>query len=344
MLDPLRQSIEKLLDGEHLTAELMHATVLEIMEGGCSEPSIAALLTGLRIKGEEIPEIAGAARAMREKATRIPTGVTGALDTCGTGGSRLDTFNVSTATAIVAAACGVPVAKHGNRGATSRSGSSDVLEQLGVNLTLGPDRVGRCLDEIGICFCFAPLLHSAMKYVVPVRKALGFRTIFNLLGPLTNPAGAEYQLLGTVSNSFARKIAGALHELGTRRATVVCGAEQLDEVGLWGTTLACRVTSDGVAEETWSAETFGLPECSVEDVRIDSPQASAALIEQIFAGEAGPPRNIVLANAAAALYTAGQADDLKQGVARAADAIDGGAARTKLRELAETSHRLATAE
>lgn len=344
MIDPLTLALEKLLAREDLTSSEAHAAVLELMGGGCSEARIAAFLTALRVKGEQEGEIAGAARAMREKATRIPTRLTGLLDTCGTGGSRLDTFNISTATAIVAAACGVPVAKHGNRGATSTSGSSDVLEALGVNVSLTAEQVGACLDEIGICFCYAPLLHLAMKHVGPVRKSLGFRTVFNLLGPLSNPAGAEYQLLGTVSDELARKLAGAVCQLGTRSATVVCGANQLDEVSLWGETLALRVQDRSIREERWTARSFGLPECRVEDVRIDSPAQSADWIRRMLVGEEGPPRHLVLANTAAALLTAGKVTTLTDGVEAAARAIDTGAAKQKLQELIALSQKPAGSE
>jgi anthranilate phosphoribosyltransferase len=344
MIDPLTLALEKLIVREDLTSSEAHAAVLELMSGGCPETRIAAFLTALRVKGEQESEIAGAARAMRERATRIPTQMTGLLDTCGTGGSRLDTFNISTATAIVAAACGIPVAKHGNRGATSTSGSSDVLEALGVNLTLNAEQVGACLDEIGICFCYAPLLHLAMKHVGPVRKSLGFRTIFNLLGPLSNPAGAEFQLLGTVNDELARKLAGAVCQLGTTSATIVCGANQLDEVSLWGETLALRVRDQSITEERWTARSFGLPECRVEEIRINSPAQSADWIRRMLVGEEGPPRNLVLANAAAALLTVGKVATLTEGVATAARAIDTGAAKDKLQELITLSQKLASTD
>jgi anthranilate phosphoribosyltransferase len=337
MIDPMRHALEKLLAQQNLTVEETHATVLEIMNGACSEPEIAAFLTALRIKGETVDEITGAARAMREKAAPIPTHVKGKLDTCGTGGSGLHTFNISTATAIVVTACGVPVVKHGNRGITSKSGSSDVLSELNVNLNLSVDEVAQCFNRIQLCFCFAPIFHSAMKHVAPVRKALGFPTVFNLLGPLTNPAAAEFQLLGTARNNLARKLAPALQQLGTRAATVVCGNDELDEVSLWGETLACRVSPSGISEEIWTAASFGLPECSVDDLRIESSEESAGLIERIFQKkEQGPARNMVLANAAAALLTVGKVDDPRTGVDLAAEAIDGGRAAAKLEQLVQT--------
>ncbi|MDB4679843.1 MAG: anthranilate phosphoribosyltransferase [Planctomycetaceae bacterium] len=335
----MRHALEKLLVGECLSVEEAHAVILEIMNGQSSEVEIAALLTALRIKGETVEEIAGAAKAMREKAAPIPTQVTGKLDTCGTGGSGLHTFNISTAVAMVAAACGVPVVKHGNRGVTSKSGSSDVFNALGVNLDLTAEQVGQCFDKIELCFCYAPIFHAAMKHVGPVRKSLGFRTIFNLLGPLTNPAAAEFQLLGTASNELVRKLAPALQELGAEGATVVCGNNELDEVSLWGETLACRVSKSGIEELTWKALDFGLPECHVDDLRVDTPEQSATLLNAIFAGEeTGAPANMVLANAAAALLTVGKVDDLKAGVELARTAIAEGRAQAKLAELAETTN------
>ncbi|MBD3673947.1 MAG: anthranilate phosphoribosyltransferase [Planctomycetaceae bacterium] len=341
MIDPMRHALEKLLAGETLSVEESHAVILEVMNGQSSDAEIAALLTALRIQGETVEEIAGAAKAMREKAAPIPTTISGKFDTCGTGGSGLHTFNISTAVAIVSAACGVPVVKHGNRGVTSKSGSSDVLGELGVNLDLTVEQVGQVFDKIQLCFCYAPIFHAAMKHVGPVRKSLGFRTIFNLLGPLTNPAGAEYQLLGTASNALVYKLAPALKLLGAEGATVVCGNDELDEVSLWGTTLACRVSQSGIDEQTWTAADFGLPECTVEELQVDSPEQSARLLESIFAGEeTGAPANMVLANAAAALLTVGKVEDLKSGVERAREAIASGNASAKLQELVAATREI----
>jgi anthranilate phosphoribosyltransferase len=298
----------------------------------------AAFLTALRMKGEAVAEIVGAARAMQERATPIRTRQTGLLDTCGTGGDQLHTFNISTAAAFVAAACGVPVPKHGNRGVSSTSGTADVLEQLGVNIQLGADLVGRCVDELKIGFCFAPLFHGAMKHAAPIRKQLRFRTVFNLLGPLTNPAKAEYQLLGTGRIETAHRLARALAELGRKHAYVVCGADQLDEVSLWGTTTAFEVTGGFVVEHHWTAETFGLPECHAGDLKVGSPAESAAVLRSVFAGDKGPARNMVLANAAAALLAAQRLIDPREGVAVAARAIDSG----KVTELVQRLARLTT--
>jgi anthranilate phosphoribosyltransferase len=335
MSEAISKAIEQVLAGHDLSSESMHAAVSQIMEGTAGEVAIAVFLTSLRMKGEAESELVGAAQAMRERSTKISTTRTGLLDTCGTGGDALHTFNISTAAALVAAACGVPVAKHGNRSATSKSGSADVLEALGVRLDLPPERVARCVDEVGIGFCFAPLLHGAMKYVAPVRKQLGFRTIFNFLGPLTNPAGAEFQLVGAGRSEIAGKLAKALAKLGTTRAIVVCGAGELDEVSLWGETEAFDVSSGSVSRMVWSSETFDLPRCRVEELQVASPQESAQVIRQVLARQNGPARDMVLANTAAALFTARKAASLREGVAQASAAIDSGRAAELVKRLAD---------
>jgi anthranilate phosphoribosyltransferase len=338
----IQDYLDRLVAGEDLDAGQAYAAFSAVMDGQCSDVELAALLTAIRIKREAVSEIVGAARAMQERATPIPTTTRGLLDTCGTGGDQLQTFNISTATAFVVAACGVPVAKHGNRGVSSISGSPDVLEQLGVNNNLSPEAVARCVDELGIGFCFAPLFHSAMKHAAPVRKQLRFRTIFNLLGPLTNPAKAEFQLLGTGRVETAGRLARALAELGREHAFVVCGADQLDEVSLWGSTTAFEVSGGHVVEHHWSATTFDLPECQVAELRINSPAESAAILRGIFEGRPGPQRNIVLANAAAGLLAAKAASDPRDGVEKAARAIDSGKVRDLVHRLAELTTKLGT--
>lgn len=334
MTDAILNATRRVLGGNDLSADEMYAAVSQIMEGGAGEVAIAALLTALRMKGEVTSELVGAARAMRERATRIPGKRAECLDTCGTGGDECRTFNISTAAALVAAACGVSVAKHGNRSVSSTSGSADVLEALGVRLDLSPERVAQCIDEVGIGFCFAPLLHGAMKYAAPVRKQLGFRTVFNLLGPLTNPAGAKYQLVGANRVETAAKLAGALAELGASRAIVVCGAGELDEVSLWGETSVFEVVDGQVARSSWTAKSFGLSPCRVEDLRVDSSQQSAQIIRDVLAGAAGPPRDMVLANTSAALIAARKVSTPEEGVAAAAGAIDSGGARGLAERLA----------
>ncbi|MGE5192532.1 MAG: anthranilate phosphoribosyltransferase [Deltaproteobacteria bacterium] len=339
-MTPLEHALDRLVSGNDLETGEAYAAFSAIMDGQASEVEIAAVLTGLRVKGESVSEIVGAARAMHERAARIHTKHQGLLDTCGTGGDQLHTFNISTAAAFVVAACGVPVPKHGNRGVSSTSGSADCLEQLGVNIQLSPEQVTRCVDELKIGFCFAPLFHAAMKHAAPVRKQLQFRTIFNLLGPLTNPANAEFQLVGAGRKETAHRLARALAELGRAHAYVVCGAGQLDEVSLWGTTTAFEVTGAHVLEHHWTAQTFDLPECRVEELQIQSPAESAAVIRDIFAGKRGAPRDIVLANTAAGLLAARRVDDPREAVEQAAQAIDSGRALDLVHRLAELTQRL----
>jgi anthranilate phosphoribosyltransferase len=335
MNETLKNAVDLLLQRQDLTdADACHC-IGAIMDGLCEPVDIASFLTAMACKGPVADEIVGAARAMRRRAAPIATSRQHLLDTCGTGGDRLHTFNISTATAILAAACGVPVAKHGNRSVSSSSGSADVLESLGVNIALTPEAAGRCLDEVGIAFCFAPLIHGAMKHAAPVRKQLGFPTIFNLLGPLTNPAGAEYQLLGASSFGRAELLATALAALGGRKSIVVCGNDELDEVSLWGTTRAFEIVDGKVTPKNWTAASFGLQECSVDALRVSSAAESGAVIQSIFRGTAPVPASMVLANTAAALLACERVTDLKAGVEIASEAIASGAAMKTLNHLIE---------
>jgi anthranilate phosphoribosyltransferase len=272
--ESLRPVVDALLEGRAIDAAGMETAIAAVMDGRCEPAEIACLLTAVRIRGETVEALVGAARAMRARALTIPARRRPLLDTCGTGGDALHTFNISTATAFVAAAAGVVVAKHGNRSASSRSGSADVLEALGVALALSPEQVATCIDELGIGFCFAPRLHAAMKHAAPIRQQLGFRTVFNLLGPLTNPAGAEYQLVGASRRVIAEQLAQALSHLPVRRALVVCGNNELDEVSLWGTTDVWTVAVGKVSHNVWTAGELGLPECAVSALRVDGPEAT----------------------------------------------------------------------
>ncbi len=290
MPDAIHNAIAILLKEGSLTENETHAAMLQVMDGNASSVGLGMLLTALKLKGETVDEIVGAARAMRERAVPIKTGRTGLLDTCGTGGDELSTFNISTATALVTAACGVPVAKHSNRSFSSRSGSADVLEALGVSVDLTADQVARCIDEIGVRFLLSRLSYTGVSEAccIPVRRQLGYRTIFNLLGPLTNPASADFQLLGTGRNSLAEKLAHAALRLGTKRTLVVCGNNELDEVSLWGRTLVLRVEDRRIEASEWSAERLGLRECGVAELSAQSPAESAETIRRLLAGEAGP--------------------------------------------------------
>src|SRR5262245_38081806 len=312
----------RLAAGQDLSQSEMEGVIDQLLQGTVPESEIAVLLTALRAKGETADEIAGAARAMRRHMTPIRSRRTNVIDTCGTGGVGSELFNISTAAAIVAAAAGVPVAKHGNRSVTSKSGSSDVLAALGVSIDAPVAVVERCLDELGICFCFAPKLHPAMKHVAPVRKLLGFATIFNLLGPLCNPAGATRQLLGVGKRELHRTMAEVLVRLGTERAVVVHGTGGVGEVSLSAPTEVIEVIGGELREFTWQPEDFGLPSAPNDSLRITDAAASAALIRRVLAGEKGPPRDVVVLNAAAALWTAGVESSPRFCAARAAAAID----------------------
>lgn len=316
----------------------MSAAIDGIMRGEWPQEKIASFLLALHHKGETVDEIAGAAVALRRHMTAIRGRRSGIVDTCGTGGNASSVFNISTAAALVTAAAGVPVAKHGNRRVTSRSGSADVLAELGVDVGAGIDCVTACLDELGICFCFAPLWHGAMKQVAQVRGRLGVPTIFNLLGPLTNPAGADYQLLGVGRDELRPRLAAALARLGGKRALVVHGSDGLGEITLAGETHVTEVRDGKLSEFTLSPDDFGLRQADLNAARVDGPAASAAIVRGVLAGAAGPARDVVLLNAAGALWLAGMADTLLGGVRLAAEAIDTGAARELLARLVERTN------
>ena len=333
MHEVLKKAVGQLLLRRDLSNHDACESIGAVMDGQCEAVDIAVFLTAMAAKGPVAAELVGAATAMRRRATPILTSRRPLLDTCGTGGDQLHTFNISTATAILAAACGVSVAKHGNRSVSSSSGSADVLESLGANIALTPELAGKCLDEVGIAFCFAPLIHGAMKHAAPVRKQLGFPTIFNLLGPLTNPAGAEYQLLGASSFARAELLASALAQLGGRKSIVVCGNDELDEVALWGTTVAFEVTHGTLQRHEWTAASFGLPTCRVEELTVRSAAESAQMIRSVFEGNAPSAEAMVVANTAAGLIACEKVSDLTSGVALAQAAIKSGAGLAKLKQM-----------
>jgi anthranilate phosphoribosyltransferase len=338
--------------GGNLSFDETSAAIDAIMRGQWTDDQIGLLLTALAAKGETVDEIAGAAQAMRRHMTPIRSRHPEVLDTCGTGGGGSAMFNVSTTAAIVAAAAGVPVAKHGNRSITSRSGSADVLAELGVNINASTAQVESCLNELGLCFCFAPLAHPAMQHVAAVRKKLGIRTIFNILGPLVNPAGACYQLLGAGRPELRPLLAGAIQLLGTKQTYIVSGEDGLGDVTLAGRTYVSAV-SVGTSpdanggfrvtnlewEFTWEPEQFGIARQPLAGLAIDSPTDSAALIRKVLAGEQGPARDIVILNAAAALIVAGRAAEPRTAASMASAAIESGAAQELLRRLAACSHQ-----
>lgn len=337
----MNEILGRVSGGQSLSMQEMTAVIDQIMRGEWEENQIELLLTALHHKGETVDEIAGAAAALRTHMTRVATDRSPLIDTCGTGGSGAGTFNISTTAAIVAAAAGANVAKHGNRKITSKTGSADVLSELGVNISAEPPVVEKCLNELGICFCYAPQMHPSMKHVGPVRKSLPFATIFNLLGPLCNPAGAELQLLGVGRPEIRTTMAAALARLGVKKALVVRGEDGLGEVTIGGDTLVSLVEDGTVSELRWSPADFGVEVSPREPLLAEDPAQSAQIIRRLLAGETGPPRDVVLVNAAAALWLAGLADDLPAGRAKAAHAIDEGAAADLLLQLAAFSKKTA---
>ncbi|HEX3557312.1 MAG TPA: anthranilate phosphoribosyltransferase [Thermoanaerobaculia bacterium] len=329
----VRTALVRVTGGDHLTREETEELFGQLMDGQVSEPMKAALLVALRMKGEAVAEISGAAAAMRRRALPIPHQRQGLVDTCGTGGDGRGTFNISTAAALVAAAAGVPVAKHGNRSVSSRSGSADVLAALGVKIEIDPDTAGRTLDAVGIAFLFAPLLHPAMREVMPVRRELGMRTIFNLLGPLTNPAGARRQLMGVYMESLVEPIGHVLRDLGAEHALVVHG-DGLDEITTTGRTHVAEVRDGEVRVYDLEPERFGLRRARLEELAGGTPEENAVAVRRVFAGEDGGALfDVTALNAGAALYVGGAAATLEEGVERARAALASGAAAEKLEEL-----------
>lgn len=335
--------LELMMRGVSLDETQARQAMLAILEGQATTPQIAAFLVALRMKGETPTELVGFARAMREKAQPVDAGSHGEplLDTCGTGGDSAGTFNISTAAAFVAAGAGIRVAKHGNRSISSRCGSADVMEALGVKITLAGEQVGRCIRDVGIGFLFAPAIHSAAKHAQPARLELKIRTVFNYLGPLTNPAGATIQLVGAPTPEAAGLMAQALAELGLERGFVVHGADGLDEITTTGPTLVYEIRRGGVERHEWTPEDFGVPRARIEELRGAGGEANCEIIRAVLGGEPGPRRDVVLVNAAAALVAAGRAKDLREGVALAASAIDSGAAQAKLEALVRLTQQLA---
>ena len=324
------------VSGKELSEEEMMGAMTEIMDGKVGDTQLAAFLTALQFKNVTVSEIVGAARVMRDKAEKV--NAKDSVDTCGTGGDGADTFNISTTVAFVVAGASVRVAKHGNRAVSSKSGSADVLKYLGVNIDASLPTVERCIEEVGIGFLFAPLMHKAMKHAAAVRKELGFRTIFNLLGPLTNPANAHAQVLGVFDSKWVTPLAEVLRELGSRHALVVHGFDGLDEITLTGETQIAELKNGKVNNFSFDPKEFGYSLCSVADLKGAEPETNAEIMREILKGSSGPKTDIVVLNAAAAIYVGGKADSIEKGILVATNSIESGAALKKLEELCRVSN------
>ena len=333
----LQQALTRVLDGHNLTRAEAREVMGEIMRGEATPAQIGGFLVALRAKGETADEIAGCAEAMRDHVVQVRPSRDDLVDTAGTGGDRSQTLNISTAAALVAAAAGAAVAKHGNRAVSSLSGSADVLEELGFELDLPPERIAESIDTLGFGFMFAPTHHPAMRHAAPVRRELATRTVFNVLGPLTNPAGARAQVLGVYAPELVRTIAGVLLRLDVRRAFVVHGAHGIDELSPAGPNLVAEVVDGEVRERELDPLDLGVPRCAPEELRGGTPADNAAAIREVFAGRDGGARDAILLNAAGAIAAAGHADDLTAALPLAREAVDSGAAAARLEELAAYS-------
>ncbi len=343
----IRQAIAKAVERQDLTEGEMIEVMNQIMSGECTPAQIASFITALRMKGETIAEITGAARVMREHATPIRVGSQvldmdrddinidreTILDVVGTGGDGTNTFNISTTVSFVVSACGIKVAKHGNRSVSSACGSADVIERLGINLDISPEKVANCINTIGIGFLFAPALHGAMKHAIGPRREIGIRTIFNILGPLTNPAGADCQVMGVYRSDLVEKLAGVLHKLGCRHGFVVYGSDGMDEITLTGETQIAEVTPSGIQLSSITPEQFGLKRCRMDELKGGDAVLNATIVKSILQGEQGARRDVVLLNAAYALLAANKTATVEEGIKLAADAIDSGKALHQLEKL-----------
>ena len=337
-----KDALQQLLTRTDLTHEQMLDVMRQVMSGELTPAQIAGFLIALRIKGETVDEISAAVEVMRELSTKVQiVGRSHLIDTCGTGGDGIQTFNVSTVSAFVAAAAGAKVAKHGGRSVSSTCGSADVLEALGVNVNLTPAQVAQAVDTIGIGFMFAPNHHSAMKHAAPVRRELGVRTLFNLLGPMTNPAGARRQVLGVFHKDLTGLLARVLQRLGSEHVLVVHGADGMDEISFTGDTYVAELKAGEVTEYVLNPKQFGMLLHDIKSIQVQNAEQSRQIILSVLAGETGPARDIVLLNAGAAIYVAGLAENIQQAIAQAAEVIDSGAAKNKLQQLTALTQQMA---
>lgn len=337
----IRTAINKVIQGENLSEDEAREAMDAIMSGNSTDAQIAAFITALRLKGETVDEITGFAKSMRNKATKVETIHPMVIDTCGTGGDGANTFNISTTSAFVIAGAGMPVAKHGNRSVSSKSGSADVLEALGVNLNLTPEQVGKCIDEIGIGFLFAPVLHGAMKYAIGPRREIGIRTVFNILGPLTNPAEAQVQVLGVYDPGLTEIMAEVLTKLGTLRAFVVHGHGCLDEVSLGGPTKVSFINEGNLESYYLDPSEYGFQQAGTDALRGGDANQNAVITKNVLAGEKGPHRDVVVLSSAMGLVAGLKAEDLREGIEISERSIDSGAALGKLETLVNLTQRMA---
>ncbi len=334
----LKDAIKKVIEGGDLTRGEARSAMEDIMSGNATDAQIGGFLVAMRRKGETVEEIAEFTRVMREKATPIDAGTGDVLDTCGTGGDGANTFNISTVSAFVAAGAGITVAKHGNRSVSSKCGSADVIRELGINVDIPPEKVSQCLRKIGIAFLFAPLLHASMKYAIGPRRDLGIRTFFNILGPMTNPAGARRQLMGVYSRELVETVAGVLADLGSERAFVVNGADGLDEITTTGETYVAEVKDGSITTFMISPEHFGVPVAGPDDLLGGDTTENAGIFRSVLLGNKGPHRDIVVLNAAFAICAGGKADTPADGIKLAEESIDSGTAMAKYEAVREITN------
>ena len=335
MSDLVQQALVQLLDKQDLSNQQMQSAMNAIMQGQATPAQIAGFIIALRMKGESVDEITAAAQVMRNLSSKVNINAANLVDTCGTGGDGQNTFNVSTASAIVAASAGVNIAKHGNRSVSSSTGSADVLEALGVKLELTPEQIAKCVETVGIGFMFAPMHHSCMKHAIGPRKELAVRTLFNLLGPLTNPAGAQSQVLGVFDRAWLRPLAGVLNNLGSERALVVHAEDGLDEISITSKTFVCELANGDITEYEVTPNELGVDTGNLTDIAVENAQQSADMINDVFNGMPGPASNIVALNAGAAIYIAGRTTSLSEGVDLAVLSIQSGVALQKLTDLVD---------
>lgn len=340
MSNSIHAALEQVLTNKDLSSEQMESTMNTIMQGEATPAQIAGFIIALRMKGETVDELAAAARVMRNLSTKVDISVEPLVDTCGTGGDGQKTFNISTASSLVAASAGVNIAKHGNRSISSQSGSADVLETLGVKLDLTPKQIAKCVEEIGIGFMFAPMHHSCMKHAIGPRKELGVRTLFNLLGPLTNPAGAERQVLGVFDRRWLEPLARVLASLGTQHALVINADDGLDEITISGGTEICELKQGEVTSYRVTPEDFEIQTSELDAIRVENADDSAKMILALLEGKPGPAADIVCLNAGAAIYVAGKCGSLKEGVSLARQQLSSNAAHEKLQQLIKLSNQV----